>query len=125
MLADVVLTSNRRPADLYSAGLNRHVYIPALCALLQRQLVIYGLEGEGDYRELQAAQRAASHRDRYHASAGLCASAQLRSALEAEGGELGPEIFSLGGGRKLRIRHANTTGCLLSFDELCVSALGS
>ena len=31
-----------------------------------------------------------------------------------------PTTLILGGGRELRIRHANATGCLLSFEELCV-----
>lgn len=53
--ADVVATSNRRPSELYSGGLNRHVYIPSFCEMLERHGVVqFGLESEGgDYREVR------------------------------------------------------------------------
>jgi len=50
--ARIVATSNSAPADLYPGGLNRHVYVPALCKTLERHAVaIHALPPNSkDYR---------------------------------------------------------------------------
>lgn len=47
----VIMTSNRPPKDLYKDGLNRHLAIPQLLALLEkRNIIVHELNAARDFR---------------------------------------------------------------------------
>ena len=135
--ATLVTTSNRPPEHLYAGGLNRHVYIPALCATLERQGVLaHSLVAEGgDYRQLsveasgtsEATAKTLASRFLRSESSDVAATtrAALCAALEVRGGPLAPASLPIGGGRSLKVARANQAGCVLDFDELCEAPLGA
>lgn len=118
----LVTTSNRPPEELYAGGLNRHVYIPALCETLSGCGVVrHCLDARSDYREVRAQAASAQHAPRYYRRA-----AEMVEAVEARAGALGPATaLKLGRTRSLPIARANGEACVLSFAELCGAPLSA
>lgn len=54
----VIATSNRAPEDLYTGGLNRHVYLPPFLASLRQHCKVHHLDSPVDYRDVQHANSA-------------------------------------------------------------------
>ena len=153
--AALVTTSNRPPDELYSGGLNRHVYIPALCATLaQHGVVQHCLAADGgDYRQVRVQQARQQHQQQarqqhqatvangggvnstmasrlqtpHLASRYHADQSALVASLEARGGPLEPQPpLALSRSRSLPIPQANAGGCcVLSFDEVCDTPLSA
>eukprot|EP00928_Gymnodinium_smaydae_P034370 TRINITY_DN24374_c0_g1_i1.p1 TRINITY_DN24374_c0_g1~~TRINITY_DN24374_c0_g1_i1.p1 ORF type:complete len:641 (-),score=169.83 TRINITY_DN24374_c0_g1_i1:32-1954(-) len=49
----VIATSNRAPEDLYTDGLNRHLYLPPFLALLHENCAVHNMQSKTDYRSVQ------------------------------------------------------------------------
>jgi cell division protein ZapE len=116
----IVVTSNRRPGDLYGNGVNRQLFLPFI-ALLEEKLDIVELDAGCDYRleRLMAAPV-------YHAPLGPAADA----ATEAAWGRLthGAAAHALTldvQGRKLFVARQAAGVARLTFAELCEQPRGA
>jgi len=115
----VVATSNTAPAQLYTGGLQRDRFLPAI-ALLEARLDIVELDGGGDYR-----------RDRirgmtvFHTPLGPAATAALDRAFAAltEGAAIAPLELDIQG-RILVLRAAARGVARTDFAALCAAARG-
>ena len=115
----IVVTSNRRPTDLYKDGLNRQLFLPFI-ALLQDKMLVHELASPTDYRQNRLARQKS-----YFSPLGM----QTTSAMDAVWYELaggpGQEINLEIKGRVLYIPHFRNSIARIGFDDLCGTALGA
>ena len=128
--AALVTTSNRPPHELYLGGLNRHVYVPALCATLASAGVVqHCLEADGgDYRDVltAVASRRRTAAESESASRYYPERRGLVASLESRGGPLRPHPpLALSRSRSMPIRRANDGCCVLTFEEVCDAPLAA
>ncbi len=116
----LVTTSNEEPRRLYSNGLQRERFLPAIAALEAHTEVI-NVDGGMDYR-LRALERAAI----YLVPSGAAADAALESAFAAIATETGASgaVIDLDG-RPVRARRAADGVALFDFRELCDGPRGT
>eukprot|EP00928_Gymnodinium_smaydae_P000449 TRINITY_DN10174_c0_g1_i1.p1 TRINITY_DN10174_c0_g1~~TRINITY_DN10174_c0_g1_i1.p1 ORF type:complete len:617 (+),score=156.78 TRINITY_DN10174_c0_g1_i1:179-2029(+) len=140
----VVLTTNRPPEDLYSEGLHRERYLPALVERLRSDFLVAPISG-ADYREqlFQAEQHAAAEAqeasgpgDAEPAAAaaavffeGGCPDEALQAALRDDGVDCSfvPGDVGIAWGRKLPVLSGGIGAGVarFHFDDLCRRALGA
>jgi predicted ATPase len=125
------MTSNTAPPQLYSGGLNRHVYLPPFIGLLGDHCTVLGLGGgkrKVDYRRrVEAAELAevggeaalASGVYFYGADANEKFAERWSEHLAIAGGKGQPRTLKLPMGRTLHLDEAAGSACRVSFEELC------
>ncbi len=114
----VVATSNRHPDDLYSEGLNRHLFLPFI-ALIKERLEVHELDSATDHRLNRGAGETV-----YFTPIDAEAEAGLQAAWERHAGGPGAPLEIGVQGRSIRLeRHAGGVAWC-SFDALCRRALG-
>jgi len=115
----MVATSNRHPDDLYTDGINRQLFLPAI-ALLKERLDIVNLDARRDYRlaRLEGARV-------YHSPLGADADAAMDAAWDAVicGARERAETVKVKG-REIEVRRAARDAARFTFDELCAKPLG-
>lgn len=114
-----VMTSNRAPEDLYSGGLNRHVYLPPFVNGLKAHCKVVPLVLDTDFRQEQVSRSGLAEEPVFV----FCPSAAAGFAEEwwhkATGGaERKLDAFEGGYGRRLEV-FAHNGVALTSFEELC------
>ena len=116
----VVATSNVEPADLYSGGLNRALFLPFI-DLMQTRMEVMKLEARTDFR-LEKLGGAPV----YHVPADAAAGAAMTRAFEALTGRpqgRPSELHLLG--RTLKIPQARENVARFTYADLCEAPLGA
>jgi len=112
-----IMTSNRAPEDLYSGGLNRHVYLPPFVASLKANCRVMPLISDTDYRQEQVA-RSGLAADPVFCEQEEAGFAQQWWHKATGGAERQLETFEAGYGRRLEVTgHGGVV--LTSFEEMC------
>jgi predicted ATPase len=120
----VVATSNRSPDDLYTDGLNRHIYLPPFLEVLRQHCKVHHLESTTDYRSVHFENSA---------DAGVFCWPPDREFLDrwldkVTGGEGGkPAHVDVSFGRTLAVPQLSDCGRVarFSFDDLCMCHLSA
>jgi len=116
----VVATSNRRPSDLYTNGINRELFLPFI-RRLEQEVDIIELKAARDYRleRLVAAPV-------YYAPLGPDADRAMDAAFArlTSGATPSPETLDVAG-RKLHVLRQAAGVARFTFDELCKQPLGA
>jgi len=115
----VVVTSNRPPADLYKDGLQRALFLPFI-DLLEEKLDLLMLDGAVDYRRETIRQAGVYLTP--HSKQSEQALSQLFERLTSEADELSEPIIV--NGRELNIPLAADGVAMISFKDICGTALG-
>ena len=116
----VVATSNRKPSELYTNGINRELFLP----------FIRRLESEVDVIELKAARDFRLERlvaaPVYYAPLGPAADTSMDAAFKrlTDGETPAPETLDVQG-RKLQVKQQAAGVARFTFDELCKQPLGA
>ncbi|CAK0875127.1 unnamed protein product, partial [Prorocentrum cordatum] len=114
-----VMTSNRAPEDLYSGGLNRHVYLPPFLDALQAHCKVVPLVSETDYRREQVA-RSGLAEERVFCERGSEDFARDWWTKATRGAALQRECFEGGYGRSVEVLGYGGVA-LTSFEDMCAS----
>ena len=109
----IIATSNEAPADLYRDGLQRERFIPAI-KLLEKELDVFELAGEHDYR-LRALEQAPVY---YRCGAGEC-DGDLERSFSAIAGNLPAESGLIVESREIETRRHAEGIAWFDFDVLC------
>jgi cell division protein ZapE len=116
----VVATSNRHPRDLYKNGINRQLFLPFI-AMLEEKLELHALDGQRDYRLARLESQPV-----YHCPLDGSTFAAMDEAWAALTQGARPRPTSLVvSGRELKIARAAAGCARMSFEDLCVAALGA
>lgn len=116
----VVATSNRAPKDLYLNGLNRQLFEPFI-ELIKEKMDLHHLAGQKDYRLDRLAGVKVYHTPLGPEAEALLDDAFVKLTDEDEGAPLELEVL----GRTLTIGEASRGVARMSFEALCVEALGA
>lgn len=117
----VVMTSNRHPKDLYKGGLQREQFLKFVDVVTSR-MELAELDSPTDYRLRQLA----AMRSTYHYPLGAKADQFLLDSWNSlTGGERSYRLDIQVQGRILRVDKHNSGVAWLTFDELCIRALGA
>lgn len=116
----VVATSNRKPSDLYTNGINRELFLPFI-RRLEAEVDVIQLKSARDFRleRLVAAPV-------YYAPLGPEADAAMDAAFKrlTDGETPAPETLDVHG-RKLQVKQQAAGVARFTFDELCKHPLGA
>jgi len=116
----IVATSNRKPSDLYTNGINRELFLPFI-RRLEQEVDVLELKAARDYRleRLTAAPV-------YYTPLGPEADAAMNAAFARLAAGAAPAAETLDvAGRKLRVPRQAMGVARFSFDELCKQPLGA
>eukprot|EP00949_MAST-11_sp_MAST-11-sp1_P004236 g4236.t1 len=121
----VVATSNRHPSDLYSGGLNRHLFLPFV-DFLQKHSNVMQIQGD-DYRTRG---RHGSSSDRWRILPGKSEKELSRATADAISEWTGGSRFStrtipVALGREIELRCTSDGTAIAAFDELMSCPLGA
>jgi cell division protein ZapE len=116
----IVATSNTAPDRLYQGGINRQLFLPFI-ALIEENLDVIELNGPLDYR-LQRMEGMPLYMTPLGADADAAMDAAWHRLTDMKKGE--PRTLTVLG-RKLNVPETANGAARLSFDELCVEALGA
>jgi len=116
----VVATSNRHPRDLYKNGINRQLFLPFI-AMLEEKLELHALDGQRDYRLARLESQPV-----YHSPLDGRAFAAMDQAWAAltQGAQPRPTSLIVSG-REVKVARAAAGCARMSFEDLCVAALGA
>jgi cell division protein ZapE len=115
----VVTTSNRHPDDLYSDGLNRHLFLPFI-AMIKERLEIHQLESSRDHRmDREMGQQV------YFIPDGDAARQHLDAAWTQHAGDAGGPMDVAVQGRRVTLPRFAHGVARASFEELCARPLGA
>lgn len=115
----IVVTSNRRPTDLYKDGLNRQLFLPFI-ALLQDKMLVHELASPTDYRQNRLARQKS-----YFSPLSMQTTSEMDAVWYELAGGPGQEINLEIKGRVLYIPHFRNSIARIGFDDLCGTALGA
>ncbi|MGQ0559342.1 MAG: cell division protein ZapE [Sphingosinicella sp.] len=122
----VIITSNRRPRDLYLGGLNRELFLPFI-ELVERELRVIGLNGPVDYRLERL-----GGLPTWHVPNGPEATAALREAFfrltdypVEDSANVPSEELAVPGGRTLHVPKSLKGVAVFSFRRLCGEPRGA
>ena len=114
----VVTTSNRPPDELYTEGLNRHLFLPFI-ALIKERLDVHELDSHTDHRLDRLAGEPV-----YHTPLGLEARAALDTAWDRLALGKGAPLEIDVKGRKLVLPRYRAGVARAGFGDLCAKPLG-
>eukprot|EP00931_Biecheleriopsis_adriatica_P049508 TRINITY_DN28641_c0_g1_i1.p1 TRINITY_DN28641_c0_g1~~TRINITY_DN28641_c0_g1_i1.p1 ORF type:complete len:585 (-),score=118.11 TRINITY_DN28641_c0_g1_i1:41-1795(-) len=116
----VIATSNRAPEDLYTDGLNRHVYLPPFLDLLHANCKVLHMQSRTDYRSL--------HYENSPDAGVFCWPSDrrfvdnwLETLTGSAAADAGPGRAEVAYGRYLNVPQVSNCGSMarFSFEDLC------
>eukprot|EP00397_Hematodinium_sp_SG-2012_P022045 GEMP01022817.1.p1 GENE.GEMP01022817.1~~GEMP01022817.1.p1 ORF type:complete len:559 (+),score=127.28 GEMP01022817.1:90-1766(+) len=125
-----IMTSNRKPEDLYTDGLNRHVFLPPLLSKLHGYCKVISVDTDSDYRLLQMQEDAAcgAETDRvFHWPSTDGGDAFIDHWMVKLADELKPEkrTFNIAYGRTMEVNVLSSNIGVFDFNDLCGREKGS